>query len=54
MDINLTPKANDIRKALNVKATMVGELMLYIIATSGSPGAIMELARGGRNVYIET
>ena len=48
--MNLTPKANDIRKALSVKATMVGVSMWYLSATSGSPGAIIELARGGTNV----
>jgi hypothetical protein len=48
--IDLTPIANDIRKAVNVRATTVGDIMSYVIATSGRPGAIMELARGGTNV----
>lgn len=48
--MNLTPKANDIRKALNVKATMVGVPMWYLSAIAGRPGAIIELARGGTNV----
>lgn len=52
--IDLTPKAKDIRKALNVRATMVGVSMWYISAIAGRPGAIIELARGGTNVYNET
>jgi hypothetical protein len=35
---------------LRVKAMMVGFVIPYFMATSGIPGAIMELARGDTKV----
>lgn len=46
----LTPRANETRKILRVMARIVGLVTPYFIATSGRPGAIIELARGDTNV----
>jgi hypothetical protein len=42
------------RNTLSVNATMVELVMLNFSATSGKPGAIIELARGGSRVYNDT
>lgn len=39
---------------VRVSATIVELWMLNRVATSGSPGDIIELARGGMKVYKET
>lgn len=50
----LTPRAKEMRNTLNVNAVMVGLVILNFSATSGRPGAIIELARGGSKVYRDT
>jgi len=52
--MNRGPMANDKRKILRVSAMSVGSVMPYLMATSGNPGAMMELANGETKVYIET
>lgn len=42
--------ANESKKILSVKATTVAFVMLYLIAISGKPGAIIELHSGGIKV----
>ena len=49
-----TPIAKASKKIERVNAMIVGLVILYICATSGRPGAIMELAKGETNVYRET
>jgi len=49
-----TPIANDRRKILNVIAVMVEDVIPYFKATSGRPGDMIELEKGGINVYNET
>jgi hypothetical protein len=39
---------------LSVIATIVEFVMLYFLATSGKPGAIIELANGETKVYSAT
>jgi len=52
--LSLTPSANEIKNILNVKAIVVESVMWYFAATSGIPGAIIELASGDTKVYAET
>jgi len=52
--MNKGPIANDRRKILIVNAMTVGLVMPYFMATSGKPGAIIELPNGATKVYIET
>jgi hypothetical protein len=42
--------AKDTKYILRVKATTVGFVMPYLIATAGKPGAIIELPSGATNV----
>ena len=42
--------AKETRNILKVKATTVGFVIPYLIATSGRPGAIIALASGETNV----
>jgi hypothetical protein len=51
---NRGPRANDRRKILKVNAVTVGLIMPYFMATSGKPGAMIELANGVTKVYNET
>jgi len=48
------PTANDKRKILKVIAVIDGFVMPYFMATSGKPGAMMELPNGVMKVYNET
>ena len=52
--IRPTPIATASRNILKVKARIVGFVIWYLIATSGKPGAIIELASGDTNVYNDT
>lgn len=52
--INRGPIANERRKILKVNAITVGFVMPNFMATSGKPGAMIELANGATNVYSET
>jgi hypothetical protein len=47
---NKGPIANERRKMLRVNARMVGLVILNFMATSGRPGAIIELANGETKV----
>ena len=45
-----TPIAKETRNILKVKLTTVGSVIPYLVATSGRPGAIIELPSGETNV----
>jgi hypothetical protein len=50
----LTPVAKVIKKTHRVRTMTVGFVTPYLMAISAKPGAIIELAKGGTNVYIDT
>jgi hypothetical protein len=50
----LTPTAKVNKNMESVNAITVGLVMPYLEATSGKPGAIIELANGVQNVYSDT
>lgn len=45
--------ANESKNMLKVMARVVIFVMEYLAATSARPGAIIELAKGETNVYID-
>jgi hypothetical protein len=49
-NITRTPMAKETRNILKVKPTIVGLVIPYLVATSGKPGAIIELLSGETNV----
>ncbi len=49
-----TPIANESKNILKVSARIVSLVIPYLTASMGSPGAIIELAKGETKVYKET